>query len=308
MALTVGGIGLVAASLHCVQSLLVFSLIGSLDGGSKNGGVFTITRTVSVWQPRANASASAPHSMVGNFSVVVQNVPTGFLDARYAIAFFFLLSALFQGGGASLAIEGDLHYGVHDRHRGLTMMARVRLLEYSVSASVMVLAIMSEIGLTDAYVLSCAFVLTMLCMLLGLFADVLCAASERMLALLEMEEPLVQVFGRWVWTVPHVLGWVCMGAVWVPIFDCFLQSQELSEQKAPEFVKAIIGVESTLFLVFGAVQAVALTLKTLTRGSDAERLCAIDAGAETWFVALSFISKTLLGWLIMSPVLAGQVG
>jgi hypothetical protein len=299
-------LGTCAALLHMIQSLVVFGFF-LWNPKIAGKGVFAVTRGITVWRPPdANGSHSSSSSMVGNFSLAIENDPVGSLDVKHVIAFFFLLSAMFQGAGACMAYGDEL---------GLALMGRIRMLEYSVTASLMVLAIMCEVGLTDAYLLAQSFVLTMACMLLGLIADALgsfaVALQNNAYA---QQEPVVIVMGRWMWALPHGLGWVCVLAVWAPILDAFMQAQRLSSQKAPDFVLTIVCCEALLFMSFGFVQLWSLSgMSLIGYGSYTTMLSPYEVNlqrsrilerAEMGYVVLSLVAKTLLGWLIMSPILA----
>ena len=285
--------GLCAGALHAVQAVVVVALVTYLDTreawGSRTG-VFPLSRVVTVWE--LPDSAHGGDAMQCNMTGDLQNVPAGVIDVRCVVAFFLCISATWQGCTSTL-----------DEEESLALRARVRVIEYGVSASVMIMAIAVEVGVTDVYVLVQSCCLTCMCMCMGLVADIASAVMEDTK---QTGDPLLERLGAWAWTAPHALGWVAMTAAWFPIVDGFRQSQLLSVQPSPGFVYAIVCVETILFAFIGATQTVALSAKTVCAGSHADRRAArhvIDRRAEFVFIALCFLSKSLLSWLILAPIL-----
>ena len=291
----------VAAALHGGQAIAVLSLAVWLDRRPAGAaGVFA--------DGRIPLYRTATYYLPANGTVVTVPQAYGALDLRALIAAFFALSALFQGAA------GLLNAG---------RAGRLRYLEYSVSASTMLLAIAAEAGIRDAYTLACQFVLTWVTMLLGLAAESvqLAYASPDVYA--------------WLWLVPHLAGWATCLAAYGPILDAFLLNASPPPPYAapPAFVRVIVFLQFALFMVFGAVQLVALAQRTLiaarasyaplhnwqslARGhtasfadlaeatSTSAELARVDDAAELAYIGLSLTAKTLLGWIVLSPLLAG---
>jgi hypothetical protein len=89
------------------------------------------------------------------------------VDSRIIIFVFFFLSfmfqffsALYQDAYYSPLIKGNAH--------------RSHLIEYSITASLMMIAMCLQVGVVDAYTLSNVFANTWACMIFGLLSDVLC--------------------------------------------------------------------------------------------------------------------------------------
>ena len=151
-------LNLVAAGLHAAQAMTVAGLTVWLDSKPRNasapqlfdGGHIATYRTATIW----HKDTSVPMSTLA--------VDAGTLDIRYLMIAFFALSALFQGA-ASLYWDG---------RSGLW-----RYVEYSFSASIMVLAIAGEAGIRDAYTLACMFLLTWITQVLGILADMVQTSS-----------------------------------------------------------------------------------------------------------------------------------
>jgi hypothetical protein len=291
-----------AAILHAAQAVTVLALAVWLDNrSSSQHGVFAdgripVYRVASLYAPGANSTVASVQAY-------------GALDIRALIVTFFALSSLFQ----TLA---SAFFGGRS--------GRMRYLEYSISASVMVLAIAAEAGIRDAYTLAGQFVLTWVTMHLGLMADSVQLAYA---------SPDVSVFEAWLWLAPHVAGWATCLTAYAPILDVFLlnASPPAGYAGPPDFVRVIVFLQFALFMVFGVVQLAQLVQRTLVvqqaayaplhywnsiaRGHSTSyaaftqktntitQFSAIDDAAELAYIGLSLVAKTLLGWIVLSPLL-----
>jgi len=298
-----------AAFLHALQSVVVFGLVSWLNTQSNSLGVFPLDKTVGIWHKKAALATNftGASSMVSDdYYIEYRKVPSGNLDVRYVIAIFFALSAVFQAiGGYTL---GGI-WGV-----------RLRFVEYSFSASIMIIAIGAEAGIQDIYTLEMMFVLTWVTMILGLLADVLIMLPVNSADV----EPIFEVFGIWTWMIPHVSGWITFLAAYGPILDTFIQSSSKSEISAPGFVHVIVFLQFFLFGCFGLVQLYSLvkktyllmavegSIKTYSRVGNwgfefARDVANLQETVEVMYIMLSFTAKTLLCWLILSPILIGAI-
>jgi hypothetical protein len=286
-----------AAFFHAVQSVVVFSLVSWLNTQSNELGIFPLDKTVGIWHKKTLLNSSktitGTNSMVSDdYFIENKKISSGYLDVRYVIAIFFALSAIFQAVGGYF-VSG--YWG-----------SRLRFVEYSFSASIMIIGIGVEAGIQDIYTLEMMFVLTWATMIFGLLADVLSMTNAT------ETEPLFEVFGIWTWMVPHVSGWITFLAAYAPILDNFIQSSSKSEISAPGFVNVIVFLQFFLFGCFGLVQTYSLVKKTYlskgNRGFQFTRDAAIlHETVEMVYVILSFVAKTLLCWLILSPILIGAI-
>jgi len=278
-----------AAVVHGVQALVVIGLtVEVLDkrpSAMFNGGHIGVYRMATVY--------SAEGGLVGD-----RKVATGELDIRLLIIGFFLLSAVFGLCGALFGSCTEC--GAEAVGGGARTLWRFA--EYSVSASVMLLAIAVEAGVRDVYTLACQFVLTWVTQVLGVLAE--CMQTER--------TPLG-------WLLPHLTAWVTCLAAYSPILDCFRLNASQPENSIPEFVTVIVFLELLLFTCFGFVQMVALARKTSLiqhRGASktpyrslgyADRdseLAAVDRDSDLCYTVLSLAAKSLLGWIVLGPLLA----
>jgi hypothetical protein len=265
---------LFAAALHFIQMIVVATLAPSINNdGAPFGRSLDVVKMVF-----RNSS-----------SVAIE--PHGSIDVVFVIIAFFTLSALFQGAAAIF----DCSW--------------LRFLEYSLSASLMMLAIAMEAGVRDVYTLSCVCVLMGVTQMLGLVAELLAWLTE-----IVYEKN--QQFCRWWWALPHAAGWVTAAAAYAPALLSFLDNQE----RAPDFVKYLVYLELVLFMSFGLVQLYGLSRKALamryhTFDTAFSRVFpvlqypalidSVDRTCDYAYTALSLIAKTLLGWIVLSPILAG---
>ena len=176
------------------------------------------------------------------------------------IVIFFSLSAVFQGGQGCFKES----YKKRVESNGVNL---VRYIEYSLSASVMMVAIAAGIMIYDVYTHILVFTCTMLCMLLGLVADYI-GTVERFIC----EEFPGDKWQKWIellhrlkWAV-HLLGWVAILSPYILVFGVAYfrlllkssqcsQSQNASSDGPPEFVTYILLSQFLLFASFGVVQA-----------------------------------------------------
>jgi len=354
-------LNLSAAIFHGIQSIIVFALIGWLNGKAivpkyvQNGtvtmtrfnaatnqnetynvstmreldfmnirpGVFHLHRMINVWHKLDDKESKAilsvsefgkVRSMSSDFFVETRQLKSGEIDVRYVIASFFALSCIFQ------LLGGYFYNG--------KIGARLRFVEYSFSASIMILAIGVESGIRDLYTLEMMFVLIWVTMMLGLLAEVLSSVSEK----LDASEPIFDWLGTWSWVIPHVAGWATTVAAYAPILDNFYESNSASSTKAPGFVNIIVNLQFGLFSCFGLVQLYSLYRRSIILGQSEEvssqpwpygarpqpkpptvydtksnSLNQIADSAERMYIILSFTAKTLLAWLILSPIITDAI-
>ena len=283
-----------AASLHCVQGLIVACLIPMLDVQNEGApewtkGVYKVRKNLYILQlpdtqePKCDLPRveSAPnnngllhvatsgatvmmHTTSDNFYTfkdavaIPRSFVIGYIDVRCLICGFFFLSFVFQ------ALQG----WTCERREWLAVF---RFVEYAFSSSVMVLAIAVQVGLTDVYLLCCLFGLMFATNMLGLISEVLCAREDAWL--------------------PHMVGWVTCLIAYAPLLDAYVASMRCSDLSPPGYVHVIVFLEFALFTCFGLVQAYTL--------------CSYDYRGQTdlAYTVLSLTAKTLLAWLVMGPTL-----
>jgi hypothetical protein len=252
------------------------------------------------------------------------------------IIMFHLLSGVFQ---TAPFLSRWTFYPIEYAHRIHTNnIMYLRYMEYSLSAPLVLISISLVIGVMDIFTLVFIGVLTMLCMLLGLIADMVRWTRR------SSPVPDKRRMGYIVWAL-HFMGWVAVITSWVVILNGFYSAKhnliavnstvcdvprhlfnvtgtmpgnttisKLSKPiEIPDFVEPLVWVEMFLFSIFGFVQLWQLSVEggetiMITRkqweGEDkVKREEFIGWACETAYVCLSFISKTVLGVVTFTNVL-----
>ena len=171
----------------------------------------------------------------------------GEVNTALCIVFFHLLSFVFQVASAS---DEDSYSGVLAAGRSF----HARMYEYSLSATVMTVAMCAQLNVLDVFSVVNVAVLTWACMIFGVVAEMLFEA--------ECKSGLCV----WGWMVPghfvaHWGGWVTLGAAYLTMasnlgvtLDCFARTLP----RVPRSVWALLIGEFAMFSSFGLVQGVRL--------------------------------------------------
>jgi hypothetical protein len=230
--------------LHLAQAAAVLLLAGS----------FAITVTSSVPEGPPGTAAVAPQALF--------DVPIG-----WAIAAFLLLAALdhlLTGTVARRTYERDLRRGIN----------RFRWVEYSVSATLMVILIGFYSGITS------------------INAVIAVAGANAGMILFGWLQELMNPPGRRGTTMlPFWFGTIVGLAPWVSIAFNVAGSETV-----PGFVYGIVVVQAVLFFSFGLNQW--LQYRGVGRWAD-------YAYGEKAYLVLSLVAKSLLAWQIFAGSLAG---
>jgi len=172
--------------------------------------------------------------------------------------------------------------------------APFRYVEYSISATLMLISVAVLCGVKDWSSLIGVAVCCSACMIFGFISD---ATRKTNLSL------------AW---FSHFFGWVTIASSWFVIFRTFfLQVSKFqtaypdSDQGMPWFVYVVVFSLFGLFNGFGLTAVVQLCLTS--KYSDREELLEdekqFNRDIELAFVMQSLISKTFLGWFIFSNLL-----
>jgi hypothetical protein len=309
---------LFASFLHLSWGI-IFSCLWAFkkksDGGHRDL-VYPLYSSYSSWNATeielvtsdALTSCAAPRSLhFGDMTVSpAWNDAEMSLSLHWLVTSFFFLSAFFQ----FLAVMIP---------RSLVPNAVIRFVEYSISASIMIVAIGLQLGIFHAQVLLLLAALTWTTMICGIVAEMLLPemllpemllpnkytealflrgqlqthVDTKTIQNLHTEIDSIRRFlrralrraNRVAW-LAHAIGWVTQMSVFFVLLQQFHGGQNCSPRAAPAFVWAIVYGELALFSSFGFVQ-----LLQLSRSISAKK-------AEMIYTVLSFVSKTLLGWLV----------
>ena len=209
------------------------------------------------------------------FQLVPRYVEHGSMPLTWISALFFLASAVAHGGNAFVwrrFYEAQL----------LLCRCPTRWIEYSVSASIMILSIAYGLAIREYTLL---FALAML-----IASTMPYGALTELVATPASPTTWVQPLGTRL--LPHVLGYVPQVSAWTILLINFYDQAYAGERGPPDFVYAIVWSQLVLFFSFGLVQLV--------------QQCAQPRYyylGEIAYQALSLGCKGLLGLLLLSNVL-----
>lgn len=251
-------IGTITMICHWIQSVLVFSLIVIFEKLRSESALFPLYIT---------ARKMFPVSGFVHYYVFSWSIPL-------SIGFFFLLSACFQT------------FQVFFNKNNPLCNIYLRYVEYSITASLMIVSIGIQVGIRDVQILFllCALISTM--SLLGYIAD---GVDQ-----LTFHDPF-----RW---YPHFLSWMLCGNTFCILITSYVLN--ISENGSPPwFVHVILFSMLLLFSSFGVVQFHDFFYRC-DRTKDIDRHYR-QVGARYDF--LSIFSKSLLAWLIIFPTFFTQL-
>ena len=219
-------------------------------------------------------SAPGEAASGGAWQLVPSLEKAGKLPFTALVVAFFVLSSTFHAGNAFVwrgPYEAQL-----SRCRTPS-----RWCEYALSAPTMMLLIAYTLGMRDRAGLVAVAVLVGATMPFGYWGEIMAAPASGS----AWREPL------WWRLLPWVLGHVPQSAAWSLVLLQFYDGISVPS-KVPWFVHAILWVEFVLFYSFGA----AALLSQLGTPDQFYR-------GEVLFQVLSFVSKGLLGGLLLANVL-----
>jgi len=158
----------------------------------------------------------------------------------------------------------------------------LRMLEYSISATLMQISIALVLGIWQRLVIAGVAALTVVTMFCGLIAEQLKYDRKDM-----------------AWAA-HFTGWLSMLSVWAILGRQFWYTIEMSAVNPPEFVYVIIIVIAIFYIGFGLIQLVQLCKSGAEPDKDLNR------AVELAYCVMSLTSKTFLGWIIFANALGGM--
>jgi len=317
-----------AATLHLVQAVIVMLLIAF----AKNQSVMPPTRTIKktlyvLMDPNnANPKCDLPKltntagqtgmtlNLGGGLEIASNNfflfddaygIPNAFsvgsIDIRCLICLFFAFSFIFQA--LDIGFETYTTKNVSPR--------LLRFVEYSISASIMIMAIALQVTIIEVYTLCFMFILIFATNILGLFAESLVFIVETTELSNIYASPGLPMPPMFWWTIPHALSWTTCLVGYAPLIDAYLTSTGCSDRTPPGFVDVIVFLECSLFTCFGFVQLYSLVMKTRlllrtntpSKGELTHESKQITYQADFAYIILSFTAKTLLAWLILAPII-----
>ena len=297
---SLAGLSFFTASIHFFLMIAVIISAFSLKKDIKPN---KITQSINVWVPELqhqNIMFPESHTLSSNVSLadkcrpfIPKTIPynNGFatifpklllyceIDNRISIALFFFLSFAFQFFKAVNVKAFQEHPCKQELWLGDTFYAnleqgrvsKTHFIEYSISATLMILVMITQIGITDLALIVNVCVNTWACMIIGLLAEYIADAEES-------PELCDQTFkGYRLSFITHLLGWIPLISV------IFTMITPLSTYKTcivgkveiPDFVFVFVSGEIILFCSFGLVQYYSINTLNQIRddaSSDIRRL------------------------------------
>ena len=282
-----------AALLHLVNTLTTLLLWAVSENKDT---VYNLTETSAIWTPIENTSsctiglpdgASRTFQVSDDFCISRVSKTTSNLSLWWLVIAFHFLSFVFQ----TLAMTEWRCYCFGRQCIRENYVSEVdntgtnvlRMIEYSISATLMQIAIALVLGIWHRLVIMGIAFLTVVTMLLGLIAEQLKNDRKEL---------------AW---VAHLTGWVSLGGVWSIILRQFLYSIETAgDNEPPEFVYVVVGVITILYTGFGLIQMVQLCY------SRVDNVPSFNRKIELAYTVNSLTSKTFLGWIIFANALTGM--
>lgn len=313
-------------------SFVAITILSSNSESSGNELRGDITVSATCWTLPNGSGQSTDGSQM---PITFGNEPQAVWDRkeylRVLVLAFFMLSFVFQ----SYHVVFPAKYKQLLQDNGVQV---VRYCEYSLSASVMLVAICVNVFLSDFYTHVMVFVCSFLCMQLGLGADLArvgwykAAASnvpptEKQSNVLDDTKKGLRLLtfflhslGWLAILIPYCVFWVHYGITSNLNWDCLghvkflIESNEVGEgveASVPWFVTLILFAQFFLFFSFGLVQLVQIMIQDYDLQHEEKfdpdtiekRHRMQGYWTELSFVCLSLIAKSLLGWVIASQVL-----
>ena len=321
------GIGLIlwcrfTACVHLFMcfGVVVLWLLQTYDKIHPTRLVTPLTRTIGLWVNDA-MDVKLPDIQLGNsiqlnagcglinswnatqasYHVVPLTLSFGNLDTRILVLIFFALSGFFQLFGS---FDHDEYYRpLYEGHNHIS-----HFVEYSISASVLVLGISAQLGVTDFFTLVGIVSNTWSCMMFGLLAELL---NQDKVDDDEAVGGTVTIL--WIrlphYVIAHLAGWVCMLSALAAAGSNLINYESCISKKNSDTFWIIGQVaayfELILFISFGAVQSVSLIGKPYKPSANDPEHDDIVYERTLWssvieftFMLLSLTAKVGLGVMV----------
>ena len=241
------------------------------------------------------------------------------IDNRISIGLFFFLSFAFQISKTvnfeyscsfpfifkNICI-GKTYYS----NLAMGRISKIHYVEYSVSATIMILVMITQIGLTDLSLIINVCVNAWSCMIIGLLTEHIVDAEG------DSGFRQYSSYGYNLSFISHILGWIPLLSVIFTMLTPLVTYKAciLGNIEIPDFVFVFVIGEIVLFCSFGLVQFASVTNVQRIRNPNAETLAACNGqydltikdnllirnacSVESWYITLSLFAKTFLALTI----------
>ena len=208
----------------------------------------------------------------------------GKMNLRVTTVIFLLLSAVFQ-------FVYFIIVSVFSVAASLNIIAVLRWLEYSMSASVMIVMLAYFTGVVDIMELTCLCALTILTQACGFLTEqlyIIKATSQIHIGI------MVRVF-------PYLCGWFAQAIIWFILalrFGVNVERFADLGEDMPEWVPLVVGVQLLLFASFGLVPLAIFCQCACKRSFIKNMVC-----MEVTYGILSLAAKSILAIMVFAIVL-----
>jgi len=310
---TIYTLNIVAATVHAVSGFVVFGRAFYMQPMTLPSGYETVgNQAIGPYLPAVCFRSRGSNGIPPLFFVEPQLTWDLKVYTAVLVTMFFLLSAGFQ---AFQAINKDA-YRQRVESNGTNFL---RYIEYSFSASVMMVCVATTLMIFDLFTHMLIFTCTFTCMLLGLLADCLRTNARQLQSVLR-DHPTITIIINTVdelnelkWKT-HYLSWATFLKPYVLVYgvsyfrtvyrawDC-LDGLPTNEPTTPVWVHVVVVSQFVLFSCFGVVQylqfnAIPDTISIKSLHQELEDDKRIGTTTEFSFIFLSLTAKSILGWLV----------
>lgn len=269
------------AGLHFIQ----FIVAVSVKYGKNLRSTFPTHLYYAVWPDKLDAAQGFVNVSTGNYSI----------DLAWCVAAFFLLSSVFQ----LLSIvpfcwQNYMRSGIHP----------LRWIEYSFSASCLMLTAAVIAGINDFHFVLLIFAANFTVMMLGLIQE---QRAQMYRTMAELSKPKTKNFVNFIeYLMPHVLGWILYAVLWYILYDKFLlASSHVGSKHPPGLVQAFYAFNFILFTGFGVLQFVQMFLYyNCIQEQRFARMYTYMIDCEWVYATFSLVTKTFAAWFLFAGVLA----
>ena len=228
--------------------------VAAVITGSRNGGMSTprlsLYLSETTWD---NNTATIDSSVRFDFSPSYRKLENG-LPLTWITVGFFAVSAMAHAvvvvNGPPRNTRNSCRF-CYDYYSYIESCQNpLRWIEYSFSASLMMLGLAYTSGIRDVYLL---ITLTVLCFTTMIFGWV----TERFSSVHEGEDGkscYVKPFRARIF--PHLLGYIPFTCIWFVLFHSFYHNTSDLESEMPEFVYVLVHVQMVIFSCFALVQLI----------------------------------------------------
>jgi len=315
---TIYTLNIVAATVHAVSGFVVFGRAFYMQPMTPPPGDETVgNQAIGPYLPAVCFKSRGSNGIPPLFFVEPQLTWDLKVYTAVLVTMFFLLSAGFQ---AFQAIDKEA-YRQRVESNGTNFL---RYIEYSFSASIMMVCIATTLVIFDLFTHMLIFTCTFTCMLLGLLADCLRTNARQLQSVLR-DHPNISIVRNAIdelneikWKT-HYISWAALLKPYILVYgvsyfrtvyrawNC-LDELPANTPTTPVWVHVVVISQFFLFSCFGVVQylqfnAISDTIIITPIEQEIKEDLRIGTTTEFSFIVLSLTAKSILGWVVAANLL-----